>query len=563
MTRLEIVSDVVCPWCYLGAANLLQRCTARGAEPVRPAPGARSGSTRRSRPRASTAPPTWRAKFGDPARLDASPRPARGDGPRRRPRLPLRPDPPRAELARRPPADPLGRGRGPADPHRDGALLPLLRARRGHLRPGGAARRRRGGRPRRRRRRAAARRRRRPRRGRGRGARAQPRSASPASRPSSSAAATRSPAPSRPSLWTRLADEIDDGGRRHEPALRPRPAAARSSPAPARASASRSPRASPPTARRVVLNGRDPGRLAAAAAAIPGAATAAFDVTDPAAVAAGVAGIEADLGPIDILVNNAGMQFRAPLEDFPHDKWAAAPRHQRLERLLRRPGGGAAHDPPRPRQDHQHRLGPDRARPPRHRALHRHQGRDPQPDPRHGHRLGAARPAGQRHRPRLLPHPAEPGAGRRPGLLRLARDSAPRPGAGARSASSSAPPSSSPPTPPPSSTATRSTSTAASPRASDRLRLGQHPQRPGPQRVLVLEIRLRRAHEAGDRHPPAPLGIAERPAAARLQLGPEPLPTRKCSASPTKKAKAAVEQVAPAAEQPVDRTVPSGANTSA
>ena len=45
-------------------------------------------------------------------------------------------------------------------------------------------------------------------------------------------------------------------------------------------------------------------------------------MTDPAAVAAGVARVEADLGPIDILVNNAGMQFRAPLEDFPHDKWA-------------------------------------------------------------------------------------------------------------------------------------------------------------------------------------------------------------------------------------------------
>jgi NAD(P)-dependent dehydrogenase (short-subunit alcohol dehydrogenase family) len=28
-------------------------------------------------------------------------------------------------------------------------------------------------------------------------------------------------------------------------------------------------------------------------------------------------------GPIDILVNNAGMQFRAPLEDFPIDRWQA------------------------------------------------------------------------------------------------------------------------------------------------------------------------------------------------------------------------------------------------
>ena len=46
-----------------------------------------------------------------------------------------------------------------------------------------------------------------------------------------------------------------------------------------------------------------------------------FDVTDQAAVARGVAAIEDRIGPIDILINNAGMQFRAPLEDFPADKW--------------------------------------------------------------------------------------------------------------------------------------------------------------------------------------------------------------------------------------------------
>ena len=71
---------------------------------------------------------------------------------------------------------------------------------------------------------------------------------------------------------------------------------------------------------RLILNGRDRARLAAAAAGIAGAETAAFDVTDPEAAAAGVAAVLAD-GPIDILVNNAGMQFRAPLEDFPIDKW--------------------------------------------------------------------------------------------------------------------------------------------------------------------------------------------------------------------------------------------------
>lgn len=33
MTRLEIVSDVVCPWCYLGAANHLKAMADRGSSP--------------------------------------------------------------------------------------------------------------------------------------------------------------------------------------------------------------------------------------------------------------------------------------------------------------------------------------------------------------------------------------------------------------------------------------------------------------------------------------------------------------------------------------------------
>jgi gluconate 5-dehydrogenase len=69
----------------------------------------------------------------------------------------------------------------------------------------------------------------------------------------------------------------------------------------------------------VVLNGRDPEKLAAAAAEIPGAAQLAFDVTDHAAVAHAIDAAEAADGPIDILVNNAGLQHRAPLEDFPPD----------------------------------------------------------------------------------------------------------------------------------------------------------------------------------------------------------------------------------------------------
>lgn len=69
----------------------------------------------------------------------------------------------------------------------------------------------------------------------------------------------------------------------------------------------------------VVLNARDPGRLARAVAQVPRARGLVFDVTDHAAVRAAVDGFETEVGPIDILVNNAGMQHRATLEDFPED----------------------------------------------------------------------------------------------------------------------------------------------------------------------------------------------------------------------------------------------------
>src|SRR5690606_26851163 len=73
----------------------------------------------------------------------------------------------------------------------------------------------------------------------------------------------------------------------------------------------------------VVLNGRGPDKLAAAAAALRAeghdAATLAFDVTDHAAARAAVEGLEAGGTAIDILVNNAGIQHRAPLEEFPPD----------------------------------------------------------------------------------------------------------------------------------------------------------------------------------------------------------------------------------------------------
>jgi gluconate 5-dehydrogenase len=76
---------------------------------------------------------------------------------------------------------------------------------------------------------------------------------------------------------------------------------------------------------RVVVNGRDSRKVAAAVAAMTSEGLAAhaavFDVTDPQGVERGIVQIEQDVGPIRVLVNNAGIQRRMPLEDFPPETW--------------------------------------------------------------------------------------------------------------------------------------------------------------------------------------------------------------------------------------------------
>jgi gluconate 5-dehydrogenase len=75
----------------------------------------------------------------------------------------------------------------------------------------------------------------------------------------------------------------------------------------------------------VLINGRSPDKVAAAVARLGSQGHRAigvpFDVTDPAAVTAAVADIEARHGTIDILVNNAGIQRRAPLQEYPYETW--------------------------------------------------------------------------------------------------------------------------------------------------------------------------------------------------------------------------------------------------
>ena len=76
---------------------------------------------------------------------------------------------------------------------------------------------------------------------------------------------------------------------------------------------------------RVVVNGRTPATVEAAAASLrDGGATvfaAPFDVTKSEEVGEAIGRIEAEFGPIDILVNNAGIQRRGALEDYAEETW--------------------------------------------------------------------------------------------------------------------------------------------------------------------------------------------------------------------------------------------------
>jgi gluconate 5-dehydrogenase len=75
----------------------------------------------------------------------------------------------------------------------------------------------------------------------------------------------------------------------------------------------------------IILNGLDKDRLSSAARNLRNEDALiyelSFDVTEPDAVRTAIDSFEAQTGPIDILINNAGMQFRAPLEDFPIDRF--------------------------------------------------------------------------------------------------------------------------------------------------------------------------------------------------------------------------------------------------
>jgi gluconate 5-dehydrogenase len=75
----------------------------------------------------------------------------------------------------------------------------------------------------------------------------------------------------------------------------------------------------------VAVNAREETRLAAAVSTLAAEGLRVrptpFDVTDPAAVAYGVAALERSIGPVDVLVNNAGIQRRGPLEAVAEATW--------------------------------------------------------------------------------------------------------------------------------------------------------------------------------------------------------------------------------------------------
>lgn len=76
---------------------------------------------------------------------------------------------------------------------------------------------------------------------------------------------------------------------------------------------------------RVVLNGRDPQKLAKAVEEFRTAGYDAhgyaFDITKRKEVDPAIERIEAEVGPIEILVNNAGIQRRAPLHEVTDETW--------------------------------------------------------------------------------------------------------------------------------------------------------------------------------------------------------------------------------------------------
>ena len=87
------------------------------------------------------------------------------------------------------------------------------------------------------------------------------------------------------------------------------------------------------------------------------AVSACADLTQEGAAETLVSKAVTDAGPIDILVNNAGIQFVAPLEEFPPEKWSAILALNLSARLSYDEAGGEAHERQTLGPDYQYCLG--------------------------------------------------------------------------------------------------------------------------------------------------------------------------------------------------------------
>ncbi len=148
----------------------------------------------------------------------------------------------------------------------------------------------------------------------------------------------------------------------------------------------------------IILNGRNKEKLASAVAGLKAKGFTVhgfdFDVTLQESVASGINMIEAEFGSIDIMVNNAGMQFRAPLEDFPAEKFRELMTLNVESVFLCAQSRGPPHDQTPARQDHQYLFSAKRTGAARHCALHSNQGCGENVNQGHGGGLGQIRHSG-------------------------------------------------------------------------------------------------------------------------------------------------------------------------
>ena len=82
------------------------------------------------------------------------------------------------------------------------------------------------------------------------------------------------------------------------------------------------------------------------------------DISNPEAIGGMIDMAQTELGGVDIMINNAGIQFVAPIEEFPIEKWNAIHRHQSVGRFSRHSPGCTRDEEARLRPYHQRRLGP-------------------------------------------------------------------------------------------------------------------------------------------------------------------------------------------------------------